>query len=198
MQKITDRSGNSVVYELARSPFGFKGRYRNEPAKDYLYDICYINGEELKLYTEGNSAWFIQPVNYEKYAGRPSDVFRGGEDNTIPYDPQARRQRKKQITIEKIIVPAIYVTALSLVPAVIGLLMLKCISHFNFYHSLFYIIPSMFALDAARRIILSRIRKFQKASYFKQHSWTFFLLGVASMIGVLIMMLVNYRLPFLH
>jgi hypothetical protein len=194
VEKITDREGNSITYEFAQSPFGFKAHYKGDPNKEYIYDICYINGEELKLHTEGKNTWFIQPVNYLKYAGRPEDTIHGQEAQTIPYDPEQRKLRKKQITIEKIIIPAVFVSVLSMVPVVEGLLFLKYIPAPQAKHYLLYIFPSIISLAFCWKIISSRIRKFSRASYFKQHSWAFFFIGIFAAVTVIVLMLNGYKI----
>jgi hypothetical protein len=194
IEEITDRDGNSVVYQFSSFPFGFKARYKHDPAKEYVYDICYIKGEELKVHSDGKTAYYIQPVNYLKFASRPDDPAEGNKSNTIPFDPERRRNRKKQITIEKIIVPAIFVSLLSLIPALEGIFFLKYFKEHWAVRDAIYLLPASASMFYAWRIMQDRIHKFSRASYFKQHSWAFFCFGLASVLAALCLLSTDFSL----
>lgn len=78
---LTDREGTSIEYYFAANPFGYKGQYKNDPGRAYLYDLCYIGAEEFRVFSDGKNECYIQPVNYSKYATRV------GRINELPSDP---------------------------------------------------------------------------------------------------------------
>ncbi|MBC7862854.1 MAG: hypothetical protein IAF38_07755 [Bacteroidia bacterium] len=193
IEKISDRAGKFVFYQPNNTPKKFKGFYKDNPEKEYIYDICYIDGEELKLYFDKKEI-FIQPLNFLKFASRPEDPLIGSEVVTMPYDPEKRKAIRKQIVIEKIIVPAGVITLLAFVPVLLGVFYLEYFHERNAVYYFSYFSISVLSLLMARRIIQSRIKKFSHASYFKQHSYAFFVIGLLATIATIILSVAHFWL----
>lgn len=92
---LTDREGNSIEYYFAANPYGYKGQYRNNPGRAYLYDLCYIGNEEFRVFSDGKNECFIQPVNFTKYATRV------GRISDLPSDPTGINPGKKKVLISE-------------------------------------------------------------------------------------------------
>jgi hypothetical protein len=193
--KVTDRNGNQIFYKPENSPKGYIGFYRSEPEKKYLYDICYINKEECKVYYDKKNI-FIQPVNFLKFASRPEEPSIGEDVRTMPCDPEQRKARKKQIVVEKIIIPAGIATLFSAIPGLMGIFFLRFVGERNWIYYFSYCVISAFSLFFAYKIIQSRTRKFSNASYFRQHSYTFFLIGILSLVATVILSFADFWLTF--
>ena len=178
-EKITDRKGNRIIYKFDKSPKGFKAFYKDKPGQDYIYDLCYVGNNELKAFSDGKSEIIIQPINFQNYASRPDDIFSAEEEyQSKPYDPEKRKLRKKQVAMDEIILPAAYVSIFSLVPLVLGYLGLNMLKNNNWFYYFFFTVMSLFCLARAYKLIKTRVRKFYQASYFKQHSYAFFIFGI--------------------
>lgn len=184
---VTDRHGKPVVYLFEKSPKGFRGKYKQEPLKDYIYDICFINGEEMKVYVS-NRKVVIQPVNILKFASRPEAADGTEKAEAVPNDPEKKRSVKNQIVIEKIIIPAGIITLFSIFPLVAGLLMLLLDGTGKWYFNATYISASVASLFLSWKMIIARLKRFGNASYFKQHCYSFLAIGILSLISYVLLL----------
>jgi hypothetical protein len=191
LKRVADREGRPVFFEPVSTPKKFKGYFRENPEREYIYDICYIDGEELKLYFDKKGI-YIQPLNFLKFASRPEEPLIGSEVISMPYDPEKRKAVRKQLVIKKIIIPAGLVTVLAFIPVFLGLFYLEYFTDRNEIYYFSYFIISVLSLVMALRIIQSRLKKFSNAAYFKQHSYTFFVIGLLSTIATIILSFTHF------
>ena len=170
---VTDRNKKSIIYLPNPTPTGFKAYYKDSPEKPYIYDLCYVGEKEFRAYPEKGKYIFIQPIDFLEFAIRPEN------DNSEPEDPEFQKGKNKgNILIKKILLPALIVTALTtLLPVLTGLFAIQ--SEFLSVTkklTLFLLLNST-SLLISTKIIFVVVKKFPKAKYFKQHSWSFLIIG---------------------
>ena len=174
INRITDRHNQPVVYISQNTPKGFYAFYKNQPDKIYLYDICYIDGKEFKATPDKGKYIFIQPVDFLEYASRPDEI------NHAPTDPENGYRSKKGILLfKKILLPAALSTLLcGILPPVSGLFLMNNETWSILIKILIFGFINLSGLIISLKIILFMSKKFSKAEYFKQHSWSFFVIGI--------------------
>ncbi|MFN5183713.1 MAG: hypothetical protein ACK5D5_11900 [Bacteroidota bacterium] len=185
VQKITDRNNEPVIYRARETPLGFEAFYKNQQDKIYLYDLCYLNGKEFKACSNYGKQIFIQPVDFLEYASRPKEI------DEAPIDAEkAISKTRGKIMIKQILFPAAVLTFFAVVFPLVSYFIIKKYSTSSvFFNSLILFFLNLSVIFLQVLIIKKVTKRFPNAKYFKQHSWSFLLIGFFLFVFLFVRML---------